>query len=368
MCCCPACINDWNVEQNLIPECWFPWSGDTKMPWSSIERFSDPAACQQSIQGVSGIEVFPTSGGNFDTEITKVRFDRVWMQRFHSSLPQIITCEHPRDRQAISFLTEPASPKLLYCGREVLPGDLVVSRSELMHKRFDADVRKGAMSLPKDELNSAFEAIMGQEFVANNDMCIVRPDPIVMSRLLKLHKAVGRLACEVPDILEAPAVDRALEQQLIHCMVWCLAESVVLNAATGQRRHDQTMIRFEEYLETRPDQPVYLTEICVALGVAERTLRACCEEHLGMGPIRYLTLRRMHLVHRALLGADAQKTTVTGVVTDHGFWELGRFSVAYRSMFGETPSQTLRRPPRLIKLGNNRPSHLLPTNASVSLN
>jgi AraC-like DNA-binding protein len=61
-----------------------------------------------------------------------------------------------------------------------------------------------------------------------------------------------------------------------------------------------------------------------------------------MGPIRYLTLRRMHLVRRALLHSDPSTATVTQIVTDHGFWELGRFSVAYRTLFGEPPSETLR--------------------------
>ena len=61
-----------------------------------------------------------------------------------------------------------------------------------------------------------------------------------------------------------------------------------------------------------------------------------------MGPIRYLWLRRMHLAHRALLLAEPGSTSVTDVATDHGFWELGRFSVEYRQLFGETPSATLR--------------------------
>jgi transcriptional regulator GlxA family with amidase domain len=65
----------------------------------------------------------------------------------------------------------------------------------------------------------------------------------------------------------------------------------------------------------------------------------------------------MHLVRRALLRADSSNSTVTRIVTDHGFWELGRFSVAYRTLFGETPSETLRRPePAAINL--NRPSSL----------
>src|SRR5262249_28129335 len=95
-------------------------------------------------------------------------------------------------------------------------------------------------------------------------------------------------------------------------------------------------------------RPLYLTEICVAVAAAERTLRAACQEHLGMGPIRYLTLRRMHLVRRALLAADPSTATVTRVVTDHGFWEVGGFSVGYRALFGESPSETLRQPTEQI--------------------
>jgi AraC-like DNA-binding protein len=56
---------------------------------------------------------------------------------------------------------------------------------------------------------------------------------------------------------------------------------------------------------------------------------------MGMGPIRFLALRRMHLAHRALLRADPSKSTVTCIITDHGFCQLGRFSVTYRALFGE---------------------------------
>jgi AraC-like DNA-binding protein len=118
------------------------------------------------------------------------------------------------------------------------------------------------------------------------------------------------------------------------------------------------MKRFEELLETSPDRALYLTEICAAVGVAERTLRALCEEHLGMGPIRYLQLRMMHLVRRALLRADPSETTVTRIVTEYGFWELGRFSVAYRVLFGELPSETLRRPAEKAAGKLNRPTSL----------
>jgi transcriptional regulator GlxA family with amidase domain len=165
-----------------------------------------------------------------------------------------------------------------------------------------------------------------------------------MSRLMKLHEMVGQLAKTTPAILELPEVVRALEQELIHLMIRCLTEGASLEMTSGRRRHDKIVARFEEYLDAYPDQPLYLTEICGAIAVSERTLRTACEEHLGMGPIRYLSLRRMHLVRRALLRADPSTATVTRIATDHGFWELGRFSVTYRALFGQTPSESLRRP------------------------
>ncbi len=106
-------------------------------------------------------------------------------------------------------------------------------------------------------------------------------------------------------------------------------------------RHYEIVARFEEFLEANLDRPLCLAEICSAIGVAERTLRFACEAHLGMGPIRYLSSRRMHLARRALLRADPSTATVTRIATDHGFWELGRFAVTYRTLFGETPSETL---------------------------
>lgn len=184
-----------------------------------------------------------------------------------------------------------------------------------------------------------------------------------MRRLLKLHKSVGQLAHDSPDILKLPPVLRALENELIHIMVKCLVDGAAEPAA-GSRRHDTIVARFEEFLEANPDRPLYLAEICAAIGVAERTLRACCEEHLGMGPIRYLTLRRMNLVRRALLRADPSKVTVTRIVTDHGFWELGRFSIAYRALFGESPSETLRRPTEQTAGHLNRPLSLAATTLS----
>jgi AraC-like DNA-binding protein len=335
------------------------------MPWARVLKFTDPLPCQAAIQA-SDVEILPTTRGDFQAEITQIGMNCLWMQRFHVSLPQVSTVASRPDRRSIAFLTESNSSPLQHCGLNVLPGDIIVNKFDLAHQRSGADYHLGAMSLPSDELDAAVEVIIGRELLKNPDQRIIHPHPALMSRLLKLHKAVGQLAHDVPDILQLPEVLRALENELVHVMVRCLAEGVSVETTIGSRRHDAIIARFEDFLEANPDRPLYLPELCAAIGVAERTLRASCEEHLGMGPVRYLTLRRMHLIRRALLRADAAKSTVTQIVTDHGFWELGRFSVAYRELFGESPSETLRRPAEHTATHLNRPTSLAVTGPGLA--
>ena len=103
------------------------------------------------------------------------------------------------------------------------------------------------------------------------------------------------------------------------------------------------MRRLEEVIMAKNEEPLYIAELSAHVGTSYWILRDCCLEYLGMSPKRYLWLRRMHLARRALRSADGERTTVTEIPSDYGFWEFGRFSVAYRSLFGESPSVTLRR-------------------------
>ena len=323
-----------------------------------VLSFADPLACEAAI-GTADVELFPTTKGNFHADITQIGMNELVMNRVHISLPEINTVAVKPGRRSIGFLTVPDSAPLLHCGLEVLPGDIVLNRSDVVHQRSEANFRYGTLSLALDELAIAAQAIIGRELPKMPHKPVIRPPAAPMHRLLSLHRSIGQLAHVTPDILEQPGVRRALEEQLIHAMVRCLAEGAGIEMTKGAWRHDVIMRLFEKFLAANHDRPLYLTEICAGIGVSERTLRASCEEHLGMGPIRYLTLRRMRLVRRALLLADASRTTVTRIVTDHGFWELGRFSVAYRTLFGESPSKTLRQSPEQPATTLNPRSFLL---------
>jgi transcriptional regulator GlxA family with amidase domain len=49
------------------------------------------------------------------------------------------------------------------------------------------------------------------------------------------------------------------------------------------------------------------------------------------------------MARAALRRSDSTTASVADVAREYGFSEFGRFAVVYRTMFGETPSTTLRR-------------------------
>ena len=89
------------------------------------------------------------------------------------------------------------------------------------------------------------------------------------------------------------------------------------------------------------DEPLHMSALCRTLAVSERTLRKAFHKIHGLSPCRHLRMLRLSQARQALLSADCRIVTVTEIATCFGFVELGRFSVEYRKVFGESPSQTL---------------------------
>jgi AraC-like DNA-binding protein len=313
------------------------------MPDSEVMTFTDPDAYHVYIRR-SRVEGVVTGRGEYRAESTRIDLHRLWMQRGDESLPRVLNVS-TSERPAIVFATNQNQPAMHFDGRE-LQHEIIVTGSGLpIHFRSSGTCHWGAMSLTSKDLAAAGQAIIGRELTAPPFTHSVKSPAGILSRLSNLHEAAGHLAKTAPDILAHPEVARALEEGLVHAMVSCISGGEAAESGSVHHRHTVIMRRLEEVLEANPDRTLYVAELCGAAGASGRTLRACCEELLGMSPTRYLWLRRMHLARRALRIADPAAATVTEVATSYGFWELGRFSVAYRSLFGESPSASLRRPP-----------------------
>ncbi|HET7882248.1 MAG TPA: helix-turn-helix domain-containing protein [Acetobacteraceae bacterium] len=315
------------------------------MPNSSVLNFADPYDYQRAVHAAN-LQVTVATGGTFEAELTRIKLDRLWMQRARLSLPAITHSAVSRERSMIFLQFDPEQPPILHSGHEVPPGDIVCySPGSEHHYRTSTSYHCGGMSLAPEDLATMSETLAGRALAAPSVTRVIRPRPELMARLQSLHKAAGDLAAAAPDVIEHPQVARAIEQELVRAMVACLTDEDTEERSRSSRTRTAVMQRFEQMLEMHSGEPLYVTDICAGIGVSERTLRLRCQDQLGVSPHRYLWLRRMNLARRALAVADAGTITVTQVANDLGFGELGRFAVSYRKLFGESPSATLRRTP-----------------------
>lgn len=166
-------------------------------------------------------------------------------------------------------------------------------------------------------------------------------------RLLQGDRARATAVRGVADAALGRADDaRPLGDLATYAVVEAIADVVAERAtepSVGRPERTQLVRRAEELIDAGGRLGV--TDLCAAVGVSGRVLRYAFERELGVTPKQYLTTRRLNEARRALLAASPGETTVTDVAYGVGFTHLTRFAACYRGMFGEPPSQTLRRAP-----------------------
>ncbi len=127
------------------------------------------------------------------------------------------------------------------------------------------------------------------------------------------------------------------------------------DSPNGPTPRRQTFDVAASFIKTHLSSPIGLKHLCRLTQVSERTLRAAFHDVCGMSPKQFLLNARLQQVREALK-SQSRLATVTTVAEDCGFSELGRFAGRYKSVFGEYPSETLRRgvpPPALRHAGQS---------------
>jgi len=300
------------------------------MPSSAVRTFSDADEYAAAIRAAA-VDFTVTGRGDFNAKLVRIDLHRLWMQRLSDSLPRIADVTSlVSGRAYITFYTKPG-PSVFWDGVECHPSAIVrFGQADERYQRSSGATDFATMSLPSEDIASLGETMSGLDLTTPRDTLSITPARAALTRLQRLHAAAGDLAENAPEIIANVDAARGLEQALIEAMVDCFArgDRRGRNLALGQ--HAIVMRRFRRVVEESPEQPLFIPEICKAIGVSERTLRMCCQEHLGMAPKRYLLLRRMHLARGALRQAGPRSTSVTAIGTRYGFWELGRFAVEYQ--------------------------------------
>jgi len=156
-------------------------------------------------------------------------------------------------------------------------------------------------------------------------------------------------AARQPDLFNRHRDERvAAYVELLETLLATLGETNGFEADRSDRtRQAQSRIvkTAEDYALSRAGDRLYVSDLCRAAAVSERTLENAFREVMGMTPMAYLVRLRLHRVRQSLLAGTQGTTTVSAEAMKWGFWHFGEFSRAYKDCFGELPSDTLRRRP-----------------------
>jgi AraC family ethanolamine operon transcriptional activator len=274
--------------------------------------------------------------GRFQAELIEAAWGAAALQTERWSCGLRVRSDRPPGY--VTFALVVCAGDTRWCGTPLAPGELV-RIEEPWELACSGAVELVAFAVDRARLRDVEARLAGGErgpAPTGNARARVEAADRLGDRLRRLLGVVGS------SPLASPAL-AAAEADLFH-LAAALERGVhepVERAAPATRR--RAVRRVEEYLDADREATPSIAALCAVAGVSERTLEYAFREQLGMTPVRFLKLRRLNRVRRELLDAAAGAAGVAAAAQRAGVYDLGRFAGEYRQLFGELPSQTLRR-------------------------
>lgn len=182
------------------------------------------------------------------------------------------------------------------------------------------------------------EAELGHDLVRGLSL------PPDLRRCLAFNDHLDRLLMEVegcPERLDDAQVARRLGEDCLTRLVALLVNPTAdEERAVPGARAVRLVLRAEEMMEASLAGALSTEDLCADLEVSERTLRGAFRQVCRLSPIASYKIRRLNAVRRDLKTGAGH---VHEIAQRWGFWHTGEFAADYQRLFGERPSQTLRR-------------------------
>lgn len=172
----------------------------------------------------------------------------------------------------------------------------------------------------------------------------LRPGRPGMPLVSKANK-VAALSQRLQQLLRAAGAGE-LEANAEYLEDWVYTQALsILDVSESPAGRPAAAVLVRRAVEAAEEDrgPVRVGQLCQRLRVSPGHLEKSFRAVTGLTPHAFFLRRRLNVARTALLGAHVEESTVTSIASRLGFNELGRFAVRYRQMFGELPSETLRR-------------------------
>jgi len=233
------------------------------------------------------------------------------------------------------------------CGKEetaVAAGEgTIVSPTERVAMHWDASCAKTIVRIERSALERFAETFLGDylrvKLEFGRSLRVADDGAAAIGRALEL--LMGDFEADTSRLARPHAVhfEQALFASLLLRQPNSLSTSIEAKSATCSPREVK---KVEDYISARAEDDIRVEDLVAVAGVSARTLFDKFRRARGTSPMQFLRRVRLDRVRAELLRGEPG-VSVTDIALRWNFDQLGRFAQYYRTAFGETPSQTLRR-------------------------
>ncbi len=282
--------------------------------------------------------------GKLQGSLSEIYLDGVILIREQLSTEVQIEAAPPANFVPLATLFSSASA-MRFCGKQFKDNSLLQATGSEWNLRTSESLDYIGSILDKTLLAKHTEILTGRP--ASPQWFISQASSVHPKALAYYKSGLNKVLLQLskqPELLHNPDIRRLFSAQLFQLAIDLLSSTQQnQQPLTPYNRRLSGVRKVIDYLKVHASYLPTIPELCTVAQLRERSLEYGFKEQLGVTPVRYLKLVRLNGVKRDLKIANPATTRIVDIALRWGFVELGRFAGEYSRLFGELPSETLRR-------------------------
>lgn len=298
----------------------------------------DPEAMEETVR--PGFQRMQLGSGRFSGSFLRAHLGASRVDWGQYSLPLLATGAMPAENLILALVFDFRMPGRLNGHTLTSATPVLLTEGAALHYQLPPYSQWFTFHVPR-QLAETAGLSLPDDYAAPlaTDPGIAESAAIHVKRMLATLRGISQSAPDVPD---PEAYLRHLEVELLDVFSATTAGIPRAGRRSGGHRAENARLvrRAVEIIDARLHEALSISQVCREVNCDWKRLERSFKAVAGIPPKRFLTLARLSRARQLLLRA-APHESVTSIAGRCGIHHLGRFSIAYRTLFGELPSATL---------------------------
>lgn len=167
-----------------------------------------------------------------------------------------------------------------------------------------------------------------------------KADSIIVSEFL-----LQKLRLKIPWIIQIKELNikelnYLIEIELVDDLLDCLISSYEnkVNPVLSHQKFNNAI----DYIQENLNEIISVSQVSQFVNIPERTLRYNFEKKYNISPKDFIQNLRLNAVKKRLSG-NLKTPIIYKIASEYNFWHMSCFSRDYKNLFGELPSETLKK-------------------------